>query len=243
MTVSGASATAVVSQYVANIPVTSAGTGYNSAPTIALSGGGTTLSGTLTSGLAVVAGLSSTAGLVLGMGVSGTGVPGGRDYPLGRLLDPGPPVGERHRDGERVARVRADPGGGRPDHVGRVGRPTCFTYTAPAAWLERRDLFGELRRSAGSRGVERPDVELDRAAGGVGRRHELLRPGFDDARGRQHGPLADQCRLVHEYHEELVPSGVWLVVLGAGILTYGPDNATPASWTSPGNSVLRAAVY
>jgi hypothetical protein len=88
-----ATATAVVSGYIASIPVTSQGSNFNSPPTFTITDAGATrtavlrpimtgaagfaASGTTASGSASVTGLASTAAMQVGQSVSGSGIPAG----------------------------------------------------------------------------------------------------------------------------------------------------------------------
>ena len=124
----------IFGSYVPSIPVTNPGYGYNSPPTITISdtGGGTgavaqaimsgsfaaTVTGTTTSGSAIVTGISSTAGMQVGQSVSGTGIPSGTTI-------------ASVNSGTQIT-LSAD--------ATAAGSPTIavldtFTYSAPAGWL------------------------------------------------------------------------------------------------------------
>jgi hypothetical protein len=120
-----------------------------------------------------------------------------------------------------------------------VKRGEALTYSAPASWLT-------------------PTID-GRPAGGL--QAVTLAPVVNSAGSLEAGtPFAEPPRIVagghpgHQPAERLAPTfvgenqvdrvGMWGLLAGStGVITYRPDNRTPASWTDPDSTTLQAVVY
>jgi hypothetical protein len=303
-----ATATASVSQYVSNIPVTTPGSGYNSPPAITFSGGNTitgtlngttsvtsvssttgiyvgqpisganipanttvaaigsgtltlsqaatgsatgealtlgvtqatvapimtgsfaaTTTGTLASGSAIVTAIASTAGFAVGMSVSGTGIPAGATI---ASVDSGTQI---HLSANATA-----------SGAQTLSVLDTFIYTATANWLAVNTYNGPspgILPAATNASMANWTGQMEGAAGGM---NCFAQAPTMIAGGNMGAQPINRYTSTYFGENLFHRADLWHPVVGsvgAGVLTYGADRATPTSWTNPSTTVLRSVPY